>query len=52
MRRGRLCDATVYATRPNMRCGHDAIYDAVLWSLDFGVGVFHEFLLINFVGTS
>ena len=22
----------------------------VLWSLDFGVGVFHEFFLTNFVG--
>ncbi len=22
----------------------------ILWSLEFGVGVFHEFLLINFVG--
>ena len=28
----------------------DASLYGVLWSLDFGIGVFHEFLLINFNG--
>ncbi len=26
--------------------------DSILWILDFGIGVFHEFFLINFVGAS
>ena len=25
-------------------------YPAVLWRLEFGVGIFHQFFLINFVG--
>ena len=26
------------------------LWPLILWSLEFGVGVFYEFLLINFVG--